>query len=233
MIRILTLLVSLFTFGLVDLAEITYEIPVTDMLYFNDTPIEDLNGLTLNEVFNGSQVIPYAQSNGIVNLTTISNINPSNYEVRILINTDQHYLRVELQYNNLHNRFFIFTQQILYNSDTSGLDNSLLILSYKNSSTSPFWRFIGYTDSNITDTYLKINYLNLDDLGLTSLTKEQLDRYYELWQNPELNITYEINTLDTQDIVILIASQSVWTIMIHLLYKYAYRPKKKSKRLGM
>jgi hypothetical protein len=252
MIRILTLLVSLFTFGLVDLAEIIYEIPVTDMLYFNDTPIEELNDLTLNEVFvdgfypfNNSfrstvvivdNVITvnaaaagFGSFWGVNNTTIPSNLNDEIYFISKLQNIDiasysinefSVYLDSGINLFTINeNEFFSFLDIV----DNLTLDYRFLT------------RFgLGYTVSD-SFTYKNgdIGAINLTSLGISSLTKAQMDRYYQLWQNPQFNITYEINELDTQDIVILFASQSVWTIMIHLLYKYAYRPKKKSKRLGM
>jgi hypothetical protein len=244
MIRILTLLVSLFSFGLVDLAEITYEIPVTDMLYFNDTPIEELNGLTLNEFFIDSNITEsvtdnewlaengaFFDTNGYIlvntrfsSITASLSIQPtssqylmiytilettSGLDLKHVLSNGLNFVITSLSsnlgyYQRRINTSFTVNQQIFYQDNTAG-------------------------QIKITDIYL----YNLTTLGLTSLTNEQLDRYYQLWLNPQLNITYEINTLDTQDLIILLASQSVWTIMIHLLYKYAYRPKKKSKRLGM
>jgi hypothetical protein len=257
MIRILTLLVSLFTFGLVDLAEITYEIPVTDMLYFNDTPIDELNGLSLNELFIDGNLLTNGDfSNGLTNWftvvvnTTLDVIDQSiviysagsgqfrlyqsivshdigdvlyfSYDVSVLTGTISNWTYLNAVTNN---RQFL----VSVNNFTGRYTN------YFTATTSNNGIFIGTTSPQAFDILQidNVNFLNLTDLGLTSLTKTQLDRYYELWLNPELNITYEINELDTQDLIILLASQSVWTIMIHLLYKYAYRPKKKSKRLGM
>ena len=260
MIRILTLLVSLFSFGLVDLADITYEIPVTDMLYFNDTPIAELNGLTLNDVFVGGQLLLNNEFKIDGDLNGIADgwVSPTTLYVATLNNGVQ-----KIAYGTNTNNFISIGQSITINTATTyyinsdvnsdigniGLlfrngitgairnnfgtfNNSAVVTSTQTATTLAF-----YNDGSISPTrYIQLSYAyayNLTSLGIPSLTKAQLDRYFELWQNPELNITYEINTLDTQDLVILLASQSVWTIMIHLLYKYAYRPKKKSKRLGM
>jgi hypothetical protein len=236
MIRILTLLVSLFSFGLVQLAEINYEIPVTDMLYFNDTPIEELNGLTLNQLFIDNNI----EISGIVQQF------PAPTAWSFLIDVLTYYIQVDTNdiiYISKEN-----TDRFVIGSSSQIPSGGVLLSNRVDLGVITFNRISNiYTASNIyvgvyadrfrfsqgiQESYKIIN-INLTDLGLTSLTKSQLDRYYELWLNPELNITYQINELDTQDLVLLLASQSVWTIMIHLLYKYAYRPKKKSKRLGM
>jgi hypothetical protein len=253
MIRILTLLVSLFTFGLVDLAEITYEIPVTDMLYFNDTPIAQLNNLTLNEIFRDNNLIINGDFD--INLTNWT-INAGtvvwqNGTAKISVETPLDFRQLNLTLLNSNNYYIIYKAYEDNNGSlTFGLRNAntaitnIFIQSFTINPQNYSYIFttsangdnlvIGRGSERLGNIYIDDVYLiNLSSLGLTSLTQSQLDRYYELWQNPELNITYEINTLDIQDIVILLASQSVWTIMIHLLYKYAYRPKKKSKRLGM
>jgi hypothetical protein len=247
MIRILTLLVSLFTFGLVDLAEITYEIPVTDMLYFNDTPIEELNDLTLNEVFRDNNLYNLSY-NLVSNYNVTLTINDDTTAIESNINNFMYYDMTNI-YRDVDDTLYI---RLKYNPNNSSpiLKTVLTSINYTKISNYIYYygidnylngidhlRFAWFNTGSVSfevDIYTDDSFiLNISDLGISSLTISQIDRYYELWQNPELNITYQINTLDTQDIVILIASQSVWTIMIHLLYKYAYRPKKKSKRLGM
>ena len=121
MIRILTLLVSLFTFGLVDLAEITYEIPVTDMLYFNDTPIEELNDLTLNEVFRDN------------NLYNLSYNLVSNYNVTLTINDDT--TAIESNINN----FMYYDMTNIYRD----VDDTLYIrLKYNPNNSSPILKTV-------------------------------------------------------------------------------------------
>jgi hypothetical protein len=244
MIRILTLLVSLFSFGLVQLAEINYEIPVTDILYFNDTPIEELNGLTLNQVFVDGNIFDLILDSGIdfdYQYTTTGT--PSYFAINQISHNDNVYILIKgnvvggngtgltLSLRQYQNTTQIISNpgNILISTDTTETLNTFLITISNNVDRFGL-RGGGTTPINIYDFDLLI--INLTNLSI-STTQAQLDRYYELWLNPELNITYEINELDTQDLVLLLASQSVWTIMIHLLYKYAYRPKKKSKRLGM
>ena len=253
MIRILTLLVSLFTFGLVDLAEITYEIPVTDMLYFNDTPIEELNDLTLNEVFrDGNLVLNHDFSNGTTNWISFRSTFIVSDNTATFIGTSGANQGIFQSFTSSGTNSWFLVSDVKTTSNLVRLDRgssssvegqninhsgsgnfeTLSILFTTNAQVSLTirdFRTIDWDNVFVKNTYA----INLTTLGLTSLTKAQLDRYYELWLNPELNITYEINTLDIQDLIILLASQSVWTITIHLLYKYAYRPKKKSKRLGM
>ena len=258
MIRILTLLVSLFTFGLVDLAEITYEIPVTDMLYFNDTPISTLNNKTLNEIFVDSQLYnlnnvsystpnPIYLGNGVWELQ--GNNSFDNGQLRLIMTDTSKYLdgtyyfRVDTK--NISNTNIVLSRGFDIFSLNSWVTNFLITnansvntfsqnFNYVRANTTPNDRnrILLTTNSQTNNIQISPYFINLTSLGITA-TKTQMDRYFELWQNPELNITYEINQLDTQDLIILLASQSVWTIMIHLLYKYAYRPKKKSKRLGM
>jgi hypothetical protein len=230
MIRILTLLVSLFSFGLVQLAEITYEIPVTDMLYFNDTPITELNGLTLNEVFRDSNlsiIDEFTFTSGSQRATLVNDNIDIDNTLYMVVN-----LPIQM-ISRIRNRFEI----VLIDNTVIGSGDSpnIGIKSFIYTNTLIIDRIVYWGNTIVPSpyTYKNATVINLTTLGLTSLSKSNLDKYFELWLNPELNITYEINTLDTQDLIILLASQSVWTIMIHLLYKYAYRPKKKSKRLGM
>jgi hypothetical protein len=251
MIRILTLLVSLFSFGLVDLADITYEIPVTDMLYFNDIPIAQLNNLTLNEIFEiplsnhttitwnsgGTSTITYDSNDNLIQ-TSNNTTFYMNGTGHLMQQNNQYYVNVSVTTNTNFNSIGIyFGNSSITDGVTDGISNVTYNLSFKGTYQNSYivvgmFNVFPTTSTNIITTSY-YNVYDLTTLGLTSLTKTQLDRYYELWLNPELNITYEINELDTQDLIILLASQSVWTIMIHLLYKYAYRPKKKSKRLGM
>jgi hypothetical protein len=246
MIRILTLLVSLFTFGLVDLAEINYEIPVIDMLHFNDTPILELNYNTLNEVFRDGNLLN--------DLTLTSGVIDNSTDTQFIINTIGYsyaWRFLEVFPSGEYTNSYYFYMDVIFNDTLNRIDagNNILYSNLRNTTPILSKKF-DLTQIITTDVTRKaLNFrqtitgqfiadkpfllINLTSLGLTSLTRQELDRYYELWNNPELNITYEINTLDTQDLVILLASQSVWTIIIHLLYKYAYRPKKKSKRLGM
>jgi hypothetical protein len=259
MIRILTLLVSLFTFGLVDLADITYEIPVQDMLYFRDTPIAELNGLTLNDVFETGNLVTngdfsdgttgwttgvvgsFNVNNGVARLTGGgSTTNNMRLSKNIPLDTNTYYLNIGLWQSSYNVLAYVIQQfdgtnlQSIYGS---ALKPTSLIYTSSLTSSTMRYDFIISKTSNITLTEFfeidNIYLLNITALGLTSLTKTQIDRYYELWQNPQLNITYTINELDTQDLIILLASQSVWTIIIYILQKYAYRSYKKSKRMGM
>jgi hypothetical protein len=247
MIRILTLLVSLFTFGLVDLAEITYEIPVTDMLYFNDVEFYQTKNLFDKDTHTiVSGAIDSNGNNQVTNIrarTDFITINPLTTYILSLNTTFQ--ARTVYYYNSsftfislLDIDGFSFTtpsnalylkitvRQIFPLNDT--IDSSELITINNTAQLE-----LGSTSTSYSPYgLLSLNQI-YDNPEYTNLNETQLNRLYELRENPELNITYEINTLDTQDLIILLASQTVWTIMIHLLYKYAYRPKKKSKRLGM
>jgi hypothetical protein len=257
MIRILTLLVSLFSFGLVQLAEINYEIPVTDMLYFNDTPIQTLNNKTLNEIFIGTNLL--TNGNFEVNINGWTSICGAGTLSRTTSDTFNGIgaasILTTFNFTSLHSQSISLTSSDVvygfgYAKVVSGNPQYHRINAGTGSANViniPNWQRLSFTGTNVTSfqfgqcfdnrtfnvLYDYLHLINLTSLGISSQTKAQMDRYYELWQNPELNITYEINELDTQDLVLLLASQSVWTITIHLLYKYAYRPKKKSKRLGM
>jgi hypothetical protein len=176
---------------------------------FNDIPIAELNGLTLNEVFDdGNLVLNNDFSNGTTgwssNIGTLSSDNMSITVVNNSVNT----VNTTLQTSTNHilgQTIYIYFEILLLNGTSSGFTSTRPFVSTTISSPilNQLYKFSEIGVSTQTEFRIQANSLsvsgsfkviksinlNLTALGLTSLTKAKLDTYFSIYQNG-VNATY-------------------------------------------
>jgi hypothetical protein len=174
---------------------------------FNEIPIPELNGLTLNEVFEDGEsnnfVSSLSTANGItfdrtqspdliiINGTATGTVNGAIYDTLTL--TSSYYFR-HVYISGTHSRRF-----------TAGSNTIIAEANMEQSNTGIFTTATSVVLSHVSGTVAN-NYsfsfyvYDLTALGLTSLTKTQLDRYFELYTNPINWIYYKtdgnVSTVD-------------------------------------
>jgi hypothetical protein len=215
------------TFGMISIAETT-----TDIITL-DTPIEELNGLTLNDFFNDSAQFKYDYTSSIDRLNFANDTTGTqnfNYNESIAI------------YTNINTpSFYGYTSQFLENSNVYYLSFKIKTLQnltsisagfnsgtrktisnpnineylYYNVKGSPVtrrldWLISGSQVNDIIHIDSVIIY-NLTSLLLTSLTQQQLDDYFDIYINGGY---YEydavLNELDMTDFIIISSSFVLW-----------------------
>jgi hypothetical protein len=176
---------------------------------FNDIPIAELNGLTLNEVFDNRKLTGTFDSGttiGNIHSTTITN-NPLTLRFNTslpALNNVFIYAYSRLRYTNASSTFINFT----LNGTTSG--NTLQVGIQDPAVSNQFYVLSGIVNptnhvGNIqhrfnvvggdatktieVDMNFGINYINLTALGIANLTKAQMDLYFSIYQNG-VNATY-------------------------------------------
>jgi len=238
MILILNWLIFIMTFGMISIAETT-----TDIITL-DTPIAELNGLTLNELFIDNQLIVNGDFNdGTTNW--IANAATHTVSSGILSNTGT---GVSVSASSIHSiipysnfTFYnVFRGRVLQTANYVGINlrgsttSGTVRFNYVNSPTvnqfvqqSVLTTFVGGagniqiraehnypTTLTATGAVAEFDYVylyNISALGLTSLTKSQLDDYYDLYMNGGY---YEydaiLNDLDMTDFIIISSSFVLW-----------------------
>jgi hypothetical protein len=152
---------------------------------FNDIPIAELNGLTLNEVFVGGKLVDGDYSDGLIlsggaktifiDSTNFLVVSPSTvvyfYRETDIPTTD---LRLQIREQTTNSQ-----QTIAINNDST-----LFTLNFTQINRIRFF-------NNTLDDYFISNthMINLTSLGIASLTQAQLDTYFSIYQNG-VNATY-------------------------------------------
>ena len=221
MILILNWLIFIMTFGMISIAETT-----TDIITL-DTPIEELNDLTLNEVFRDSQLLLNPEFTSTANWALVS-ATISNNELTYNSSVGM-FARQSQIHNNGDVLYYInFAKRdnttggsnISFISSGLNVSNSLLL--YYNNTLNFYSGILTLTDDSETFSITRIggnsiitiekNYLyNLTSLGISSLTQQQLDDYYDIYVNGGY---YEydavLNDLDMTDFIIISSSFVLW-----------------------
>jgi hypothetical protein len=171
---------------------------------FNDIPIAELNGLTLNEVFDDGNIIANNFTNFTINFPgatyTFNNLNiTADY-----VNHGTFIDSPSLPLNNVaYVNFSAKLNSVLLSSPRVLLDNDQVYqqltvqTSFQNYSmlktmttANRVLRISRTADpSTFNVSYQNFHLINLTALGLTSLTKSQLDTYFSIYQNG-VNATY-------------------------------------------
>jgi hypothetical protein len=209
------------TFGMISIAETT-----TDIITL-DTPIEELNDLTLNEVFRDSQLLLNPEFTSTANWALVS-ATISNNELTYNSSVGM-FARQSQIHNNGDVLYYInFAKRdnttggsnISFISSGLNVSNSLLL--YYNNTLNFYSGILTLTDDSETFSITRIggnsiitiekNYLyNLTSLGISSLTQQQLDDYYDIYVNGGY---YEydavLNDLDMTDFIIISSSFVLW-----------------------
>jgi hypothetical protein len=166
----------------------------------NDIPIADLNNLTLNEVFVDNNIfltynfIDLANTTNIVNgsnfvsfdSTSVSSIVNTNTKYSI-VNNNQYYSVYNIissvdGYSNLYARdpLTIDTPPDINHTQNVNLRVSNLKTAI-GTNNSRFAIRVVASVANYSNTISNFHIINTSALGLTSLTKQQLDNYYDQW----------------------------------------------------
>jgi hypothetical protein len=219
MILILNWIIFIMTFGMISIAETT-----TDIITL-DTPIEALNNLTLNEVFRDSQLLLNPNfDNGITDWTNtavsfividgIANVS-SNVTSGILQNinanlNDNIYLISRFKTNGINTFLSLFTTSVTLSNSFNNIDfqiNSAILSVTNTTNLRVYLRGL----QNHNNFYDYIYAYNLTSLGIDTLTKSQLDDYYDIYINGGY---YEydaiLNDLDMTDFIIISSSFVLW-----------------------
>jgi len=163
----------------------------------NDSPISELNGLTLNEVFENNNLDTYNQISYSNAELIISNNNwTMNYVY--LSETQSWYVRKGKTGNSTNYKYLrfnyvskvgnarIYSDDIGYISDMSRYNfdygvQSYILIPRNNQYDLPFYIRASSSDFNNV-LFEDVLLIDLTDLGIDNLTKEQIDYYYNLYQ---------------------------------------------------
>jgi hypothetical protein len=213
------------TFGMISIAETT-----TDIITL-DTPIEELNDLTLNEVFrDGNMLInewleiglSIVINNDVLELynSSTETTTPYIYQFVDTLNTYTYYSRYEYfiyddDIRQTYSRLGTASSDNGYVSSVPPEINQWVVGSHikiKTSNDTVFRIYTSYILGSELDIHIKNTYLiDLTSLGIDNLTQQQLNNYYDLYINGGY---YEydavLNDLDMTDFIIISSSFVLW-----------------------
>jgi hypothetical protein len=219
------------TFGMISIAETT-----TDIITL-DTPIQELNNLTLNEVFrDNNQIINGDFSDGNTNWSPFNAGLVAQNNTLTIIGQGNHPLSYAQQNNvsaGLNHYIYIYAKMMVTNSNAISISissYSKLIKTISNpiqnqwydiseliqaGSTATLRLRHSYVDSSSSlNQELKVQNvisINLTSLSIDHLTKTQLDEYFDIYINGGY---YEydslLNDLDMTDFIIISSSFVLW-----------------------
>ena len=237
MIYVIHWFVNILTLGLVSIATIT------TTTYHVDEPIEELNNLTLNEVFDDGNLLEdfYSQSNW-----TLQNVNFESFLNNVLslkgkTNVVEGYLYYEPDISvNSNDDFYI-----IYNWESNNIINSDIVLftdsgydvfsSIPNNYTNKFniglrnyIIRIRFDINNNYNEYIQNIYkpylLNLTALGIDNLSQAQLDDWYDIYVQANENNGVYIessshlnNNIHLVDVSVMVISFGFWVWLFKFL----------------
>lgn len=242
MIHVINWFVNILTLGLVSIATIT------TTTYHVDEPIEELNNLTLNEVFDdGNLIINGDFSNG-----TTSWINSSgtltvdngiaqflatarygySYQKFTTIGNHSYYYSIDFNisnYNQVGNyRLNSITYPIYFNNFGYSLDvwnTHSFIATETNTSTNSIFTMRDYNTSNFEPMfYDNVYVIDLTDLGIDNLTKQEIDDWYDIYVQAIANNGVYIettshlnNNIHLVDVSVMVISFGLWVWLFKFL----------------
>lgn len=184
-----------------------------------DRPIDELNGYTLREVFeggnhnlirdiwasDGTSDISIHGNDYMVQTSTRSNFYMFAHSHRFLKNKNYYVYSIFYTNNNFNKISIDYGATSIKSEILSGLSNTEYFMSFKGLYGSGDGSIIfGNTFPNVTTnivTITKMGHINLDTLGITNLTKEQLDYWFNVYQTLKKSATeYSIPVTDTREI---------------------------------
>ena len=239
MIAAINILLMIFTFGMYQAYDITYY----DMTL--DTPIVELNDKSLKEVFengiininsdfnNVSGWNPYGGiytvSDGIAIFTANGTQPFTSLHQDITIDGHVYYHNAYIRVLNTNaKRISILISSSITKLIENPVYNEWYYLSAKNiaGSNLRFQTIVNYENALIANgNQHELDYYKLYDmtlLGISSLTVEEMDYYFTLYQDIKENgsiheMTYTENTFDIHDLTIIILSFAVWYFSIKII----------------
>lgn len=222
-ILLLHLFMLTFTFGHVELLTVDY--------HSIDTPITELNNYTLREVFenNYQNVFNYTiysdQTKEIyldgIKLTK-TNINGTIgvYKVIGLIQNQNYYIHIKhTSSDNTAIRVYLGSgtviNSVLFND---GVYSQKVIIggneaiTYISQSSKPIGHIL-----QLSEVY----YVNTDIYGISSLTVEQMESYFEMYQENQTadDVTYVQNEMTITDLTYILGFSFVWVVIIWSIRK--------------
>lgn len=227
--------VLVFTFGNVELVTI-------DNSKSNDFPIEELNGYTLREVFN-SIIINPTFDNGGADWLLIGTGNVSN-GIYTFITTQQYgdirqVAPLSYQNDNLYivSRFKASSNQVvlLSRSNTTNASYNQMLHSGSNNFEIKSMNWVNTTNQqarfSIVDnrvsgwSNIEVDYIyvaNQTMLGISSLTLEQMNDWFNIYQENEqreINETYDYieNELTVNDLIYIVLFALLWGLTIKIV----------------
>lgn len=219
MIAVLNWLLSVMTFGLVSLASIS------NTMYYIDEPISELNGLSLNEVFNLQADLndfdEYSTSTyGLARYTNAYQINNNYY-----VSYEQKIEALSYTASFGKNRINFINGTIFLIADTIALQTGEYVYFSKiftaNTTQSKYITFYNSSSSNSTQFVKNVVIVDMTDLGINQ-TKDEMDDWYDIYiksinnEGVYYENTYILNTLDMSHVVVIVGSFFLWT----WLYKF-------------
>lgn len=235
MIIFIQTMLMLITFGQFSLYNITY----VDRTI--DTPIVELNNHTLREVFEGGNLVVNGDfsdgsngwillgmngsvSNGIYSLTSYTQGGSLRYINETTISKFYAIARVKTDSNLVLLAFKNGSNYIdlKYHSGSNSYQNLSNVF---NTTIANVNDFIYVGDNRISGwTQIDVDYIylyNLNILGISSLTVEQMDSYFneyqELKEVSEHSYTYTINEVTLTDFMVVLSSAVIWFFIIKFL----------------
>ena len=239
MIYVIHWFVNIVTLGLVSIATIT------TTTYHVDEPINELNNLSLNDVFlDGNLIQNHDFSDGITNwgcnrcslsvnneiLNVSGNLTNTFYQTFQYLNTtanNDYYLRIDV--NNVINvnslRFQVQDSNGSYDyySTTLLTDNSLIFSRSVSLTRILFTTLYDNTSASSYDID-NIYMIDLTDLGIDNLTKNQLDDWYDIYVKANENNGVYIessshlnNNIHLVDVSVMVISFGFWVWLFKFL----------------
>jgi len=218
-ILLLHIVMLAFTFGHVELLTVDY--------HSIDIPIVELNNHTLREVFEGGIYSATPQlTNGTLNGITFTR---STYPIITMNGTAIDIQVIPYMINILPSKNIYLIYDNISGTNEASFTNQSGGLIKTNINDDFTLKMIGNTQIYYTLTTgktavnhtSKITLIDLDILGISALTVEQMDYYFEMYQeNISANdVTYVANEMDITDLTYILGFGFVWFIIIWSIKK--------------
>jgi len=176
-----------------------------DEITSNNQPLYELNGQTLNDVFNTGNLITNGDfsngttswtvrnittpttTDGVVSFTALTQYGRLTYNAFNLTNTNKYYILSKIKADSSSVRLLSYngsTDVGVYHSGSGEFEVLSHIITATQTTTNDFViQVIDYRTSGWTPIQVDYAYAyNLTDLGIDSLTQSQLDEYFEIYK---------------------------------------------------
>lgn len=168
-----------------------------DVITSNDQPLYELNGLTLNDVFRdeakdnndiypiSNRALTIQQTETYYKWETLSNV--SSYMLNIDLQTnlnDNLYIRYEGQLSesgSMVHRFQYTSTNQFFKTFTANERETFSYIANSPTNNNGLSFGFPYGTINAQHEIFNLIYLNLNNLGLENVSKQQLDQYYEIY----------------------------------------------------
>ena len=244
MIRFIFTIIELLSFGLVSLGSVVATVSFDEPAIYDhknvlalNTPIVELNNLTLSEVFEEgnllNNIVLLANTTGGGSYTPYHYINPTaqdNYLYNInTIPIQNHLYFISFDLVLTTGSFYLKSYSIT--NDLFGVNIITSSGHYKGISnlysfdTGYYLIFDNYGYNAVDWDFSNLYSIDLTALGISDLTVEQMDKYYQMYEDLINDVelftytSYDItkNEITLNDIVMLFASALSWYFIIKMI----------------